>query len=97
MNNDSFVSAMNASRPREKTDSFNVLLKVVGDTNLADIIWIYWGERSLDVLNDPMQALNPKCAWWEFFKPKKTIRSLLGTGKGREQIWEMLHSASAWL
>jgi len=97
MNNRAFTSALKNSRPRPKTKTFEVLLDIVGEPDMAEVIWIYMGEDSLKYLDYPAPALNSQKKWWRFLEPKNTIRSLLRTEQGRVQIWKMLNDASAWL
>lgn len=91
------VSAWKAIRPRDKTSTFHLLLNEVNDSDMAELMWIYWGENSIEALDDPAKALNPHWKWWQFYKPKNTIRVLLKTKQGREDVWKILSDAGAWM
>jgi hypothetical protein len=97
MDHSAWVAAWKTARPRAKTKTFDQLLKEVNDFDMAEIIWIYWGENSLSVIDYVAPAINPNRKWWQFYKSKNTIRSLLKTERGREDIWNMLSDASAWM
>ena len=97
MNNRAIVEAHKLERGRPKTKAFDSLLNIVGDPDMAEMMWIFLGESSLKVLDDPAPALNLNRKWWMPFIKKNTMRALLRTEKGREQVWRMLHEASAWL
>jgi hypothetical protein len=95
--NKRFVESVIVSRPCKKTPKYNQLLSALNDQYLAEIIWAFYREKSIDLLDSPLKALNFDHKWWEFWKTKNTIRSLLKTYEGKQRIWQMLHDASAWL
>lgn len=85
------------SRPHRKTPKYNQLLLELDDQYLAETMWALYGEGAVYLLDSPLKALNSDYKWWEFWKTKNTIRSLLKTYEGKQRIWQMLHDASAWL
>lgn len=80
-----------------KTSDFDLLVKEVGDINMAEIIWAYWNDDALTVLDFAMPALNRDRKWWQFLKPQNSIKSLLKSEEGRVEVWQMLNDAGAWL
>lgn len=46
-----------------KTPDFDVLVKEVGDTNMAEFIWAYWNINALNVIHWAMPALNRNRKW----------------------------------
>lgn len=97
MNNKVFADSICKSRPRIKTNDFNTLLEIVDDADMAEVIWGFWGEDSLTMLDSTMPAINLSRKWWRFYEPKNTVRLLLKTEDGRRWIWQMLRDASVWL
>lgn len=92
-----FAEALIRSRPREKNDAFLRLQNDLGDSCMAEVIWVIYGEGSVRLLDAPVKALNSDRRWWNFWSPKNTIRSLIKTREGKKIVWQMLHDASAWL
>ena len=90
-------SFLDRNRMIPKTLDFDILVKEVGDINMAEYIWAYWGNNSLSMLNFAMPALNQNRKWWQFLKPKNTIKSLIQSEEGRDEVWQMLNDAGAWM
>ncbi len=95
--NRAYMDALIKSRPRQKTRTFFQLEKEVNDAFLSEVLWIFYGEGSISALDAPIKHLNMERKWWDFFRPKNTIRSLLRSQEGKERVWQMLHDAGAWL
>jgi hypothetical protein len=93
--NREYMEALINYRPRPKNPKFHQLVEELKDPNLAEVIWYFYG--SVSVLDSPIRALNMERKWWQFWKPKNTIRSLMQTREGKQWVWRMLHGASVWL
>nr|WP_315431574.1 hypothetical protein [uncultured Albidiferax sp.] len=97
--NKRFSRALTHDRQVDKTPMFEQLLSTVGDEDMANAIWAYWGATSLKVLDSEIPALNPGRTLISRLlrRPQNTIRSLLRSIEGRQIVWQMLHDAGAWL
>jgi hypothetical protein len=85
------------ARPRTKTKFFDRLVIEIGSPLMAEIMWVYWGPSAIEYLDWPMPALNTHLRWWKLGQRKRTIRKLIQTINGRNEVWQMLHDAGAWL
>lgn len=92
-----YVSSLVRSRPRPKNEIFNRLVKDLGDPDISEALWILYGDQSINLIDDPNKYLNPSRSWFNFWKKKNTVRSLVATPEGKRWVWQMLHDASAWL
>lgn len=90
------VEAMLQSRPRPKTAAFDKLVNELGNPLMAELMWIFWGKASIYYLDGEIPALNRHLRWWKFGQEKRTIRKLLRTPEGKEEVWQMLNDAGAW-
>ena len=91
-----FVEACIASRPRGKTEVFDLLVKELDNELMAEMMWIYWGAAAVNLDSAP-SYFNQHLRWWKFDQEKRTFRKLLQTPKGKAEVWQMLNDASAWL
>jgi hypothetical protein len=96
--NRKMVEAWVLDRPRVRTESFNKLVdELKGNTLMAEIMWVYWGEGSIGCLDSVAPYLNHHLRWWKFGQEKNTIRKLIKTAEGKAWVWQMLNEAGAWL
>jgi hypothetical protein len=91
-----FLEAWKKSRPRPKTKLFEELLESLSDPALVEAIWIFYGERSLDFIDEPVAYLNKDIHWWQVWRRERTVRTLASTIDGKKRVWMMLHDLSAW-
>lgn len=84
-------------RPPVFTDEYDDLIREVGDPYLAEMIWIVYGKGSIGMIRYPIKALNGDRHWWQPWRPKNTVLSLIKTREGKAWVWQMLHDAGAWL
>ena len=93
-----FVESCVAHRPRAKTEVFaQLVVELDGDTLMAEMMWVYWGDGALKQLDWKKHEFNQHLRWWKFRQKKNTIRSLIQAPSGKQRVWQMLHDASAWL
>ena len=95
--NQGVLSALRVSRPRRLEGGYFKLLDEIKDPYLSEMIWIIYGESSLRVVKNPFDLLNDDRRWWEFWREKNTIVSLVRTNEGKAWVWQFLHDATAWL
>jgi len=87
-------NAVKRAHPRPKGSIFRSLDKELGDPILAEMIWLYYGVLSFEVINIGDACFNPKRrCWWKFWKRKNTIKSLIKTKEGKKMVWQTLHDA----
>jgi len=91
------IEALAEERPRPKGPVFYELVKELGDPAIAEMLWLYYGGASLAIIDSHIPYLNSHRRWWQVWKKKNTIRSLMSTTVGKRWIWQMLHDAGAWL
>lgn len=96
-NNQALLRVRREYRPVEFTIEFDRLVNLLEDPYLAEMVWFTYGSDSIKMIDEPLRALNFDRKWWEFFKPRNTIRSLSKTRDGKIWLWQMLQDASAWL
>lgn len=84
-------------RSQKFTDEYHDLVREIGDPYLAEMIWTIYGEGSMNMVRYPIKALNGHRYWWQLWKPKNTVLSLIKTREGKAWVWQMLHDAGAWL
>jgi len=91
------IEALAKDRPREKGPLFYDLVTEIGDPAIAEMLWLYYGGASLVAIDSHIPYLNSHRKWWQIWKKKNTIRSLMKSMDGKRWIWQMLHDAGAWL
>jgi len=91
------IESWATERPRPKGPLFYDLVKELGDPAIAEMLWLYYGGASLAIIDSDIPYLNSHRRWWQIWKKKNTIRSLMDTMDGKRWIWQMLHDAGAWM
>jgi len=78
-----------------KNKIFNILLDVLEDPILAEVIWSYYGDDSIEAIDDAASYFNKTRSWWKFWKKKNTIRLLVKSPNGKRWVWQMFHDLRA--
>jgi len=79
-----------------KNKIFDALVGELDDPILAEVIWSYCGYRSLEAIDDASGYFNKNRFWWQFWKKKNTIRSLVKSSNGKRWVWQMIHDLTAF-
>jgi hypothetical protein len=86
------INALGVTEIEKKNELFFKLVPEIGTLPLPEALWTVWGAASLEMLDAPLPEFNEHLRWWKFKQEKRTMRQLIKTTQGREEVWRFVMS-----